>query len=111
MAHKTETETDATKITNQFRSRTGFVYDLKSSGVRLTLNISQKQNSADPDEWCVDARVSSTPEAAPIEAWAGTRIDALREVGRLWTTKGVALGLPTCDWDGVATALAGVRAV
>jgi hypothetical protein len=109
MAHKTDT--DATKITNQFRSRTGYVYDLKSSGVRITLNIWQKQNPAEPGEWCVDARVSSTHEAAPIEAWGGTRIDALREVGRLWATKGVALGLPTCDWEAVATALSTVRAI
>jgi hypothetical protein len=55
--------------------------------------------------------VASTPEAAPIEAWGGTRIDALREVGRLWATKGVALGLPTCDWEAVATVLTSVRAV
>jgi len=109
MSHKTDTDT--TKITNQFRSRTGFVYDLKSSGVRLTLNIWQKQTPADPGEWCVDARASATPDGTSIEAWGGTRIDALREVGRLWATKGGALGLPTLDWEAVATALSGVRAV
>ncbi len=104
-------DVNAPKITNQFRSRIGFVYDVKSSGVRLTLNVWKKQTEADPGEWCVDARVNSVPETAPIAAWAPTRMDALKEVGRLWTTTGTDLGLPTFDWDAVATLLSGVRAV
>ena len=102
---------DALKITNQFRSRNGFVYDLKCRGVRLTLNIGQRQNPSDPGEWCVDACVNAPPQATPIGAWGATRIDALREVGRLWAASAGDLGLPMFDWDAVATALSGVRAV
>ena len=102
---------NAPKITNQFRSRIGFVYDIKSMGVRLTLNVWQKQNAADPGEWCVDARVNSAPETAPIAAWGKTKVAALTEVGRLWASDGLALGLPTFDWEAVATVLSGVRAI
>ena len=57
---------DALKITNQFRSRNGFVYDLKCRGVRLTLNIGQRQNPSDPGEWCVDACVNAPPQATTL---------------------------------------------
>jgi hypothetical protein len=112
MKDKTEKpDANAPKITNQFRSRLGFVYDVKSSGVRLTFNVWKKQNEADPGEWCVDARVNSVPETAPIAAWASTRADALKEVSRVWTTTGSDLGLPAFDWEAVTLLLSGVRAV
>lgn len=112
MKDKTEKpDANAPKITNQFRSRVGFTYDVKSSGVRLTFNVWQKQNAADPGEWCVDARVSSRPDAAPITAWASTRMDALKEVSRVWAQTGGELGLPAFDWDAVTQLLSTVRAV
>ena len=101
----------ALKITNQFRSRTGFVYDLKSDGVRLTLTISQRQGHDEPGEWFVGAKTSSAPDAASIEAWGATRIDTLREVARLWGEKTMEMQLPRFDWEAVAKALSDVRAV
>jgi hypothetical protein len=104
-------DVDALRITNQFRSKTGFVYDLKCNGARLTINIAPRQNSGDAGEWSVEARLGSSPDAASIPAWGSTRVDALREVGRLWTSKAEELGLPTFDWDAVATMLSSVRAL
>jgi hypothetical protein len=101
----------ALKITNQFRARTGFVYDLKADGVRLTLTISQRQGNEEPGDWFVGAKTSSAPDAAAIEAWGATRIDTLREVARLWDEKSLELHLPRFDWDAVAKALSDVRAV
>jgi hypothetical protein len=106
-----EKNPDGLKITNQFRSRTGFVYDLKCEGARLTVSITQRQNPTDAGEWCVEARPNPAPEAGPIAAWGATKIDALREVGRLWVDKATELGLPRFDWQAVATALTDVRAL
>jgi len=106
-----EKNPDALKITNQFRSRTGFVYDLKYEAVRLTVEIARRQNPDEPGEWHMEVRVSSVPDAAPIDAWAETRRDALTEVGRVWANSAPELGLPTVDWVAVATALSDVRAV
>lgn len=95
---------------NQFRSRTGFVYDLKENGARLTVSISQRQGVTDPGEWSVAARAGAPADAA-IEAWGPTRTDAFREVARLWAEKALLLHLPSFDWEAVATALSEVRAL
>ena len=104
-------DADALKITNQFRSKMGFVYDLKCEGSRLTVNITPRQNPADAGEWHVEARPGSLPDVVPIAAWAPTRVDALREVGRLWSSQVTSNGFPTFDWEAVAKALSDVRAV
>jgi hypothetical protein len=101
---------DALKITNQFRSRTGFVYDLKCESARLILSVVPRETPDDPGEWSVEAR-ASTQDSAPITAWGPTKRDALREVGAAWMARAQTLGLPTFDWDAVATVLSEVRAV
>ena len=99
------------KITNQFRSKAGFCYDLRCDGARLTVNITPRQGAGDEGEWHVEANAKPAPEDAGIAAWGATRVDALREVGRQWSSRSQELGLPTFDWDAVATALTNVRAV
>jgi hypothetical protein len=106
-----EKNTQALRIMNQFRSRTGFVYDLKCEAARLTVSIAQRQSAADPGEWSVEARAGVAPDVAPIAAWASTRRDALREVGLAWASQAATLGLPAFDWEAIATALSDVRAV
>jgi hypothetical protein len=54
---------------------------------------------------------TSASADATVEAWGPTRIDALREVARLWTERTLQLNLPSFDWDAVAKALSEVRAV
>jgi hypothetical protein len=99
------------KITNQFRSKAGFVYDLRCDGARLTVNITQRQGAGDAGEWHVEASTKAAASDAAIAAWADTRVAALQEVGRQWSSRAAELGLPTFDWDAVATALTNVRAV
>jgi hypothetical protein len=107
----TDKKSDALKITNQFRSRTGFVYDLKYEGSRLTLTIVQRERPDDPGEWSVEARASSLPDVVPIVAWGATRRDALGEVGRAWASSAATTGLPSFDWDAIAAVLSDVRAL
>ena len=67
-----ETNVDAVKITNQFRSKDGFVYDLRSDGARLTVAIMPREHSADPADWKVEAR-SSQPSSRRKRQLLGPR--------------------------------------
>src|SRR5262245_34457573 len=105
-----ERNKDGLRITNQFRSKNGLVYDFKCEGTRLTISITPRQASTDGGDWHVDARPSPAPEGAPSGAWGSTRVDALSEVGRLWGLEVRSRGFPPVDWDAVREALSAVRA-
>ncbi len=104
-----ENKAPALKISNQYRSQTGFMYELERDGTRLTLAIARRQQASDPGEWSVEA--TSKPDTPPVTAWGATRREALRELGRIWASKASTLGLPAFDWEVVAAVLADVRAV
>jgi hypothetical protein len=106
----TEKKTDLLRITNQFRSRDGFVYDLRCEGTRLTLSVMPRVDAKDPGEWRVEARANAQ-DPAPITGWGPTKRDALREVGVAWMARAAMLGSPTFDWEAVAKVLSEVRAV
>lgn len=106
-----ETNVDAVKITNQFRSKDGFVYDLRSEGARLTISIMPREHSAEAGDWKVEARSGHGPDAVVVTEWGASRVDVLREVGRAWVSRAMELGLPTFDWEAVAKALKDVRAI
>lgn len=106
----TDKKAGALRITNQFRSRSGFVYDLRCAGVMLVLSIMPKEKPEDPGAWSVEARVGSRG-TAPITAWGPTKRDALRDVGVAWGAQASMLGLPALDWEAIATVLSEVRAV
>jgi len=104
------TVTDALRITNQFRSKGSMVYDLRGAGSRLSLVVTPRTSSADPDDWHIEAQAMGLPEVLPIERWGHTRMDALRAVARAWTTR-PSSGVPQFDWEAVAAALLAVRAI
>jgi hypothetical protein len=104
-------EAKRVKITNQFRTRTGISYDLKCDGARLTVCITQRRGPSDEGEWRVEARTKLIGEEASLESWGPTRRDALVGVGKEWASRSMELGLPSFDWDAVATALGEVKAL
>jgi hypothetical protein len=106
-----QAEKDSLRITDQFRGRRGFVYDFRCQGSRLTLCIVPRASPDDSDEWCIEARSSHAPGAVVVAEWGPTRVDALRAVGRTWVSQAPEQGLPSFDWDAVATALTQVRAL
>jgi hypothetical protein len=106
-----QADRDSLRITDQFRGRRGFVYDLRCQGSRLTLCIVPRGSVADSDEWCIEARASHAPDAPIVSEWGPTRIDALRAVGRSWAIQAQQRGLPLFDWEAVAKALTEVRAL
>jgi hypothetical protein len=72
-------------------------YDLRCDGVRLTLLVTARTKTDDPDEWCIEAR--------------GARTDALRAVARSWVDDVNTTDLRVFDWEAVAATLASVRAI
>jgi len=104
-------EAASIRITNQFRSRNGFVYDFTCDGARLTLSISPRESSSDEGEWRIEARTSHAPEALSVARWGATKVLALREVGRAWDSEAAGRGLPLFAWPVVETALTDVRAL
>jgi hypothetical protein len=104
-------EVATVRITNQFRSRSGFVYDFSCDGARLTLSISSRESPSDEGDWRVEARTSHAPESLVVKRSGPTRLDALREVASAWDSDAAARGLPLFDWRAVEKALTDVRAM
>lgn len=102
---------DALRITDQFRSSRGMVYDLRCQGSRLTVCIAERTNTFDPGNWRVEAWTGSLSDAVVIAEWGPTKAGALSAVGRFWVEHATERGLPTFDWDSVAKALVEVRAL
>jgi hypothetical protein len=106
-------ESDAVRITQQFRSGQAMVYDLRGAAGRLTLRVTGfgGADDAPPQEWRVEAATSSSPDAVVVAETAATRADALQAVGRTWSQKRMACNLPLFDWESVARAMRAVRAI
>jgi hypothetical protein len=101
----------AVRITNQFRKRQAMVYDLSCEEIRLTIEVTARENDDQLGEWNVEAHARQTQEQASIDAPGATRSDALRAVAQSWTAKQGSGGFPILDWEGVAEALLAVRAI
>jgi hypothetical protein len=99
------------RITNQFRKRQAMVYDLTCDEVRLTIEVTARDNEDGLGEWSVGAHARQSPEKPTIDEPGTTRSDALRAVARAWAAKQGGFGFPALDWDAVAEALLAVRAI
>jgi hypothetical protein len=108
-----EEKVDRLRITDRFRSKNGFVYDIRYEGSRLTLFIAPRENADDAGDWKVEASTRPPAAAEPfsITQWGLTRVAALQEVGRSWVSESSSHGLPRFDWAAVEKALMEVRAL
>lgn len=99
------------RITNQFRRGQAMVYDLSCDQVRLTLEVSARENGDGLGEWNIEAHARAIPDQATIDEPGVTRVDALRAVARSWAARQGRHGFPSLDWEAVALALLAVRAI
>jgi hypothetical protein len=99
------------RITNQFRKGQAMVYDLSCDHVRLTIEVTARENADGLGEWNVEAHARAAPDEPTIDAPGVTRSDALRAVAKSWTAKQGTQGFPSVDWEAVAHALLAVRAI
>ncbi len=98
----------ACKVTMQYHSGNGFVYELDSAGTPLAVHVSR---AAAEGDWLVAVHNGRSVDAAVIAESASTRSEALRRVASSWAEKSFELGLPKFDWNAVADALLAVRAI
>lgn len=110
MKSKSDEPTPKCKVTMQYRSLTGFVYELETAGVPLELRISRDQPFVKVGAWHVTAHRGRKTEAVVTES-AATGTEALQRIEHAWLAKTSELNLPVFDWSAVATALQTVRAI
>jgi len=108
---KEKERADRLRITDQFRSKNGFVYDIRFEGSRLTLFIAPREHESDSGDWKVEATARRPADPFVITQWGLTKVDALHEVQKSWLSQAEAQGLPTFDWTAVEKALRDVRAI
>ena len=99
------------RITDQFRKRHAMVYDLSCEDVRLTIEVSPRQNDDGLGGWVVEAHARQAVDRRALLELGETRKDALRAVARAWTAKQGDLGFPELDWDAISVAMLDVRAI
>lgn len=103
-------DTAALKIVTQYWRGNTRVCELATREQRLDLYIS----GAKPENGgrcSVEARNGPKDDAARICQEAATRSEALLAVAHDWRSQARELGLPTHDWELVATALRAVGAI
>jgi hypothetical protein len=114
-AEKSErAEPNALRITMQYHSRKGTVYELEKAGLTLDVHVAPDQTGESlnvPDQWLVGAQSSRATDAVVIAERAGTRTEALRRVGQTWTACARERNLPLFDWSAVEKVLLSVRAL
>jgi hypothetical protein len=105
---KPSQESVSVRITQQFRERHNMTYELDCSGVPLVLRIFFPVDSA-PGQWRIEAHARHQLHSLEATASAQTRAEALGIIARDWHST-----LPETatdfDWDGIARAMAAVRA-
>lgn len=99
------------RVTQQFRERHNMTYELDCSGARLIVRVFPLDDADPPREWRVEARVSDQCDAVVATATGLSRAAALEAVASWWRDNGPAQSLAPYDWNGVAKAMAAVRAI
>jgi hypothetical protein len=96
------------RITDQYRRRpSGRVCEIESFGARLCLHVWELETPLEPG-WRVEAHSGSGTDAIIVGRSAGTRVEALRDVGTTWAAERRS---PSFDWENIAALLASVRVV
>ncbi len=114
-AEKSErAEPNALRITMQYHSGKGMVYELEKAGLTLDVRVALDQTGESFDvaaQWLVGAQSSRDLDAVVITERAATRMEALRLVGQTWTACARERNLPLFDWSAVEKVLLSVRAL
>jgi hypothetical protein len=99
------------RVVTRYQSAGEMVYELESADARLELRISSRTLAGGERSWHVAAQPGNAPDSAAISDEADTKRAALDKVAAQWTGQAAELGLPTFDWNAVATALLAVRGI
>ncbi|HEY0467166.1 MAG TPA: hypothetical protein VGC79_23360 [Polyangiaceae bacterium] len=102
------------KVTMQYRSGAGKVFELESAGHMLDVRVTPREaadvaNAAGP--WHVAAQDRRSAGAVVISEWGATRGEALEKVSRAWVEQMSERNLTPFDWLAVTRTLQAIRAI
>jgi hypothetical protein len=95
------------KISVQYRTKHGKIYELTNKETVLALHILPPHGEVDSDDWHVEARLGTGVGPSVADGWGSTAAEALRETGRAWVSREGTV----FDWEAVTRELKGVSAV
>jgi hypothetical protein len=99
------------KVTMQYRSGAGKVFELESAGKMLDVHVTPRQDVDSDGEWRVAAQDSRGGDAVVIAEWGATRSEALDKVSRAWVAQMRERNLTAFDWVAVSSTLLAIRAI
>ncbi|MET0593146.1 MAG: hypothetical protein ABW133_10625 [Polyangiaceae bacterium] len=98
----------AARITGQFRSRDGMVYDFICESIRITISVTPSDVE---HEWRAEAVAKQLPHAPSVNGIGLSRGAAIDALAQSWKSEDQAEGVPWLDWVAIREALTAVRAI
>jgi len=99
------------KVTMQYRSGSGKVFELESAGKILDVHVTPHESSDSADLWRVAAHDRRSAGAIVISETGATRGEALEKVSRSWVEQMRERNLTAFDWIAVTNTLQAIRAI
>jgi len=99
------------KVTMQYRSGAGKVFELESAGKMLDVHVTPHEGSNTADHWRVAAHDRRSAGAIVIAETGATRGEALEKVSRAWAEQMTERNLTPFDWTAVTSTLQAIRAI
>ena len=103
----------AVRITGQFRSRDGMVYDFICDNIRIAISVSPStpDDQTPDDQWNAEAIAKQVATPVSLHGVGPSRGDAITALAETWMSKNGAEGAPWLDWSAIREALAAVKAI
>jgi hypothetical protein len=101
----------ACKVTMQYRSGAGKVFELESAGKMLDVRVTPGEGPDGAGEWLVAAQDCRGGGAVVISEWGATPSEALDKVSRSWVAQMSERNLNAFDWSAVTSSLLAIRAI
>ena|SRR6478609_6139166 len=99
------------KVTMQYRSGAGKVFELESAGRLLDVHVTPCEGSESAGHWRVAAQDRRSVGAVVISETGATRGEALEKVSRAWIERMSDSNLTAFDWIAVTSTLQAIRAI
>ena len=99
------------KVTMQYRSGAGKVFELESAGQMLDVHVTPREASDSAGQWQVAAHDRRSAGAFVISESGATRSEALEKVSRAWVEQMTERNLTPFDWIAVTSTLQAIRAI
>ena len=99
------------KVTMQYRSGAGKVFELESAGHLLDVRVTPREATGTASAWDVAAQDRRSAGAVVISECGATRGEALEKVSRTWVEQMTERNLTPFDWPAVTRTLQAIRAI